>query len=100
MRVKNKSILESVTKYTYGINAGDLFKEQTDSDGNIIYQAWFFKGEKHRLDGPAVKRIYGKDEYWVNGLYLSKEEFPQHPLVMNHNRLEKRKETIQRVLDN
>lgn len=73
------------TKYTYGINAGDLYKEQTDSDGNIVCEEWFFKGKRHRLDGPAIKRKYGYDEYWVNGLCLSKEKFKllKRSLVIN-----------------
>ena len=43
------------------------------------YKAYFIYDIRHRLDGPA--RIWNnfKEEYWINGKNLTKEEFELHP---------------------
>jgi hypothetical protein len=38
-------------------------------------QYWYFHGDRHRLDGPAIKYGSGNVEYWINGKELSEKEF-------------------------
>ncbi len=38
----------------------------TDAKGNKIWKNE--KGELHRTDGPAVEKVDGTKEWWVNGL--------------------------------
>ena len=45
---------------------------------NTVY--YYIEGKLHRLDGPAIiyKKI-GREEYYINNKYLTKEEFEIHP---------------------
>ena len=45
-------------------------------NGNKIYH---IENKRHRLDGPAMIYSNGEEEYWINGKYLTKEEFEKHP---------------------
>ena len=38
------------------------------SDGE--YKAWWLNGERHRLDGPAVRYGDGTDQWYVNGEFI------------------------------
>lgn len=41
-------------------------------------KSWFYNNKRHRLDGPALMSIRGNvciEEWWVDGLKLTKEEF-------------------------
>lgn len=60
---------------------------------------WFIRGILHRVDGAAIEMSSGEKMWIINGKEMNYEEFFQHPLVMKHNRLKKRKETIKKVLD-
>ena len=75
-------------KYVY--NRGDIlyYKKGTDIPHNPYgssyigkngYKDYRIEGFWHRLDGPA--RIYpdGKEEYYIYGYLLTKEEFETHP---------------------
>lgn len=35
---------------------------------------WYLNYRRHRLDGPAVERVNGSKEWWVNGICVSKSE--------------------------
>jgi len=72
-----------------------------DNDGNIVYYkkgtkavhnpydpaviynnkyiAYVIKNKYHRLDGPAIIYSSGEEVYYINGEYLTKEEFEIHP---------------------
>ena len=39
------------------------------------HKAWCVEGELHRLDGPAVECANGYKEWWVEGKELSEDEF-------------------------
>ena len=61
-----------------------------ESSGQVESEYWWVDGKWHRTDGPA--RIYYyessgqvKSEHWlVNDKWYSKEEWDQHPKVMDH----------------
>lgn len=36
---------------------------------------WYWKGHLHRIDGPAVIHPNGEEEYWIDDIEYSKEEF-------------------------
>lgn len=39
---------------------------------------WYCQYNKlHRLDGPAIVRSNGNNEYWIEGLRISKEQFEE-----------------------
>ncbi len=38
-------------------------------------KAWFANGVPHREDGPAFVYEDGTEEYWLNGVEYSEEEF-------------------------
>lgn len=81
-------------EYTYkGLTHRDSGPAYTTYDhfGFIKYEEYCVFGGYHRLDGPA--RIwYGLDyevmdcEYWVNEKRLKKEDFENHPDVIEFNR--------------
>lgn len=39
------------------------------------YKAWYKHGKRHRENGAAIEKTDGRDEYFLNGQPLSKEEF-------------------------
>ena len=39
---------------------------------------WFFKGCRHRTDGPAIEWPSGRKEWWEHGVYIRSEQ-PQKP---------------------
>ena len=39
------------------------------------YKAWYKHGKRHRENGPAIEKTDGRNEYFLNGQPLSKEEF-------------------------
>ena len=43
------------------------------------YKAYWIEGKLHRLDGPAIILPNGEGYYYINGKYLTKEEFEVHP---------------------
>ena len=43
------------------------------------YMSYYIDNEYHRLDGPARIWLNGDEEYFINGYYLTKEEFELHP---------------------
>ncbi len=43
-------------------------------------QVWYFRGKKHRLDGPAVIDK-DKEEFWILGCNISKELYDSLPRV-------------------
>ena len=45
-------------------------------DGGKVY---IIEGVWHRLDGPARIYGYGEVAYYINGSFLTKEEFEVHP---------------------
>ena len=48
------------------------------SDG---YKAWYIKGERHREDGPALEFVNGTKEYWINGEELTEQEFNNRHII-------------------
>ena len=38
-------------------------------------KSWFVEGKFHRLDGPAIEYADGSKEWWVKGKELTKKEF-------------------------
>ncbi len=51
--------------------------------GNKEVREYWQNGMKHRLDGPAIERSDNTTsrEYWINGRYLSKDEFMRYPPI-------------------
>lgn len=44
---------------------------------SISGHRWYKNGKRHRENGPAVIYQNGKKEYWIEGKYLTEEEFLQ-----------------------
>jgi hypothetical protein len=42
---------------------------------------WWLNDKLHREDGPAVEYPDGTKEWWLNGEYLTEEEFNKHTKV-------------------
>ena len=87
-KIKIKSEYKDLDKYKY--DNGDIlyFKKNTDIVHNPYGAAiickdgvkfYCIEDKAHRLDGPAVIRSNGLEEYWINNEYLTKEEFEVHP---------------------
>ena len=38
---------------------------------------WYLNGELHRTGGPAIEYSDGSQEWWINGIEYSEEEFDQ-----------------------
>jgi len=36
---------------------------------------WYFEGNRHRLDGPAIECANGRKEWWVEDRKMSEAEF-------------------------
>lgn len=46
---------------------------------------WFTIGKKyHRVDGPAVVEGSGTQQWWINGIRCTEEQYWLHPLVIQH----------------
>ena len=43
------------------------------------HKAYLIENKVHRLDGPAIIRANGEEDYYINNEYLTKEEFEKHP---------------------
>lgn len=43
---------------------------------------WWVNGKLHRLDGPAIKYSNGRADYSINGEFYDKENYWNHPLVI------------------
>jgi hypothetical protein len=41
------------------------------------YRAWYLNGKLHRIDGPAKAYNTGYQEYWVDGIHYTENEYPQ-----------------------
>jgi len=39
-------------------------------DGSVGDKHWLVNGKLHRLDGPAVEYLYGRKEWYVNGVFI------------------------------
>ena len=85
--IKLNSEYDDLDKYEYD---GDIHycKKDTKISHNPYGPAViFFDGTKiyciqnktHRLDGPAIIYSSGEEVYYINGEYLTKEEFEIHP---------------------
>jgi len=70
-----------------GIVVNECFKEymlnglwHRDNDlPAIVYSNneanwWYHFGKQHRLNGPAVERLNGNNEYWIYNRFVTKEE--------------------------
>jgi hypothetical protein len=56
----------------------DLFHREKDLPAYEVsnaYKAWYLNGILHRENGPAVIHSNGKEEYALDNVYLSKEEW-------------------------
>lgn len=42
--------------------------------GELGSKWWYKNSNHHRLNGPAITRINGQSEYWINGRELSEYE--------------------------
>jgi hypothetical protein len=60
----------------YNVN-GQLHREDGPAieyiDGSKF---WYIKGKRHRTDGPAIEES-GRKEWWLDGLFLTEQEFLQ-----------------------
>lgn len=45
---------------------------------NNVYKVYWIENEIHRLDGPAIIWNDGLEEYWINHIDLTKEDFEIH----------------------
>lgn len=45
------------------------------NDEPVVEQQWRVEGDAHRLDGPAIVRSNGDEEYWVGGLLVNDLQF-------------------------
>lgn len=41
-------------------------------------KAWYQNDNFHREDGPAIEYASGEVQYWVNGIYFSKEDWMEY----------------------
>lgn len=48
-----------------------------------IFQSWWQYGLRHRLDGPAIEWTYGRQEWYLDGVRLSKSEFKNQIIKLN-----------------
>jgi hypothetical protein len=46
--------------------------------------SWFINNKRHRLDGPASERPSGHNSWYINDKLLSQAQFESHPLVIFH----------------
>jgi hypothetical protein len=67
----------------------------------IIYgdnvKEWWFEGQSHRLDGPAVTSPSGNIhiiKWYVHGVQLTEEQFNEHPLVIAYQEKQKLENTL------
>ena len=91
-KIKLQSEYEDLDKYKNIV--GDIFyyKKGTNIRHNpygpalvsIRYKIYIIENKFHRLDGPALIYEDGKEECYINGKYLSKEEFDSHPDVLKY----------------
>lgn len=75
------AVIVSQTNYWY--KEGKLHRLDGPAVQNPFSAEWYKEGRKHRLDGPAVTNSSGKEEYWIEGKELSKEDFESAPEVVN-----------------
>ena len=45
---------------------------------DVITKVWYKDGRRHRINGPAVERVNGDDEWWIGGHWLTPEEVEEH----------------------
>ena len=83
-----KSEYEDLDKYQY--NNGDIiyYKKYTKIKHNsygpaMLYvngcKVYYINDKYHRLDGPAILWSSFRGSYYINGEFLTKEEFEKHP---------------------
>ena len=84
---KIKSEYDDLDKYQYDNGNIIYYKKNTGLYHNPYgpahmnkngYRSYYIEGKCHRLDGPATIYSDGKEEYWINDEYLTKEEFQKH----------------------
>lgn len=44
---------------------------------HMAYEEWWFEGNKHREDGPAVTFEDGRKEWWLDGREIPEQDFQQ-----------------------
>ena len=83
-----KSEHDDLDKYDNGYGGVIYYKKGTSRLHNpygpaVIYKdggkVYIIEGVWHRLDGPARIYGYGEVAYYINGSFLTKEEFEIHP---------------------
>ena len=42
---------------------------------NLSNKFWYFNGKLHRVDGPAIERANGSNEWWINDASYTEDEF-------------------------
>ena len=89
---KIKSEYDDLDKYN---SYGDIFyyKKGTNIRHNPYgpagvskngHKEYWIENKLHRLDGPASIWNTGEEFYYINGKYLTKEEFYSHPDVLKY----------------
>lgn len=61
---------------------GNLHRKGGPAVVSCFCLEWWNEGVKHRLNGPAVLKKYGKQYYYINGHPQSKEQWLSHPEVI------------------
>ena len=67
----------------WGYNRSMLIPEDDQivmPNGDVYY---IQNGESHRLDGAAVERVNGKNEWWIKGRRMSEQAFNNY--IRNSN---------------
>lgn len=54
----------------------------TRSDGTVVYRNAV--GQTHRIDGPAIEWSDGEEEWWLNGVRYSEQEFHEQLKSLGH----------------
>lgn len=77
----------------YKNSLGDFHRTDGPAyESPLGYKAWWINGIRHREDGPATvydknSLFYGEDDYYLNGMYYSKEEYQKEVLKLRLERL-------------
>ena len=66
--------IDSVGDKFYYKDPGKTILHREDGPAYVTadgeYKAWWLNGERHRLDGPAVRYGVGTDQWYVNGEFI------------------------------
>jgi len=72
-------------KTEYVEENGLVYEVKTYTSGNKF---WFYKGKRHRLNGPAVERVNGDNYYYINNEHFKTfEEYKEAVVQIKINEI-------------